>query len=91
MSAVAASVVLAFVVVIVWITPPRFVRTCTFMPKYHWCLFYVCRISGSRVFVAYFVELSAPMMVSSTMIQAFSTSFRASGNSFTASSIRTVS
>jgi hypothetical protein len=38
-----------------------------FIPNYHWLLFFVCRISGSRVCVAFLVELAALMMVASTM------------------------
>jgi hypothetical protein len=41
------------------------------MPKYHGLPCIVCRISGSRVFVACFVEPGAPMMVASTTVPAF--------------------
>ena len=66
MSACAASVVVS-----VWTTPRRSVPTCTFIPKYHIFPFRVCFISGSRVPVAFFVELGALMIVASTIVPVF--------------------
>lgn len=86
MSAMAASVV-----VMVRITPRISVPSCPSKPKYHSFPPFVCRIAGSRDFVAFFVELGAPMIVASTMVPALGSSFRSSSNAFTASNIRTVS
>jgi Lipopolysaccharide export system permease LptF/LptG len=79
MSAVAASVV-----VTVWTIPRVSLPTCTFMPKYHWLPFRVCFMSGSRVCVAFFVELGAAMIVASTIVSALSKSL------WSASNVRTV-
>ena len=54
MSDVAASVVVS-----VWTIPRVSVPTCTFIPKYHCCPYFVCLISGSRVAVACLIIATA--------------------------------
>ena len=82
MSACAAGVVVSEC------TMPRVsVPTWIFMPKYHCCPLRVCCISGSRVFVAFFVELGAAMIVASTMVPAFSSKRFSVNSAFTASNI----
>jgi hypothetical protein len=73
-------------------TMPRWsVPMCSFIPKCQFLPFLVCFISGSRVAVAFLVELGAAMMVASTMVPERSNSPRASSQPPTASKIAPVS
>jgi hypothetical protein len=48
--------------------PRRSVPTCSFIPKNQFRPLRVCFISGSRIALAFLVELGAAMMVASTMV-----------------------
>ncbi len=62
------SAVAAWVASTVWTIPRRSVPMCSFIPKCQLFPLRVCFISGSRVSLAFFVELGAAMIVASTIV-----------------------
>ncbi len=62
----------------------------SFIPKCQFFPFRVCFISGSRLFVAFFVELGAAMIVASTIVPARSVTCFSASRSLTASKIASV-
>jgi hypothetical protein len=81
------SAVATLVVVMDWITPGQSVPMCTFTPKNHWFPLRVCRISGSRYWVAFLVILGAPMMVATTIVPALMSSILSASSVLTAPNI----
>src|SRR5271167_4779245 len=72
------SATLAAVALTVWTIPRLSAPMCSFIPKCQFLPLWVCFISGSRVALAFLVELGAAMMVASTMVLERSNSRRSS-------------
>src|SRR6202045_221400 len=85
------SATLASVALTVWTIPRLSAPMCSFIPKCQLRPLRVCFISGSRLALAFLVELGAAMMVASTMVPERSSSRRSSNRSATASKMAWVS
>src|SRR5580698_8421348 len=85
------SATLAAVALTVWTIPRLSAPMCSFIPKYQFLPLRVCFISGSRLALAFLVELGAAMMVASTMVPERSNSRRSSNSPLIESKIAWVS
>src|SRR6202163_1994910 len=85
------SATLAAVALSVWTIPRLSAPMCSFIPKCQLRPLRVCFISGSRLALAFLVELGAAMMVASTMVPERRSSRRSSNRSATASKMAWVS